>query len=120
MTDDTLNIKDAFYKLIKLKKELHNNILAYQPLCIESLHAMLKKQGFKCKMNTLMDFLDEQVIFLFLNTWKNENTGLQQIILFAVHYILFSRNEAKKKVLTSKSYWEILLLSSFIILLRIY
>ncbi|XP_031839237.1 uncharacterized protein LOC116429893 isoform X2 [Nomia melanderi] len=60
-TNTALNIKDEFYKLIEDQKELHNNILTYEPLCIESLHSMLKEKGFKCKMNTLMDFLDEQI-----------------------------------------------------------
>lgn len=65
--DNVLNIKDVFLKLIKVKKGLYNNILAYEPLCIESVHSMLKEEGLKCKMNEVMDFLDEQVVSSFLN-----------------------------------------------------
>ncbi|XP_076667757.1 uncharacterized protein LOC143368676 isoform X3 [Andrena cerasifolii] len=68
--DNMLNIKDAFLKLIKVKKELYNNILAYNPLCIESVHSMLKEEGLKCKMNEVMDFLDEQCITFYFNKSK--------------------------------------------------
>ncbi|XP_076379512.1 uncharacterized protein LOC117221735 isoform X2 [Megalopta genalis] len=60
-----LNIKDAFFALITDQKELYNNILTYEPLCIESIYFMLKEKGFKYKMNTLMDFLDEQCITFY-------------------------------------------------------
>ncbi|XP_076244436.1 uncharacterized protein LOC143185377 [Calliopsis andreniformis] len=65
LTDNTLNIKDAFLKLIKIKKEIYNKILAYEPLCVDSLHAMLKEKGFKCKMDTLTNFLNEQCITFY-------------------------------------------------------
>ena len=55
-----------FLKLLSIKTELYNQILAYEPICINSLHFMLKAEGLKCKMNILMDFLDEQVFFYFL------------------------------------------------------
>ncbi|XP_024936852.1 uncharacterized protein LOC107263716 isoform X4 [Cephus cinctus] len=58
----SMSIQDAFRKLINVDRELHNKVLMYEPLLLESLHAMLKNQGVKCKLNTLMDFLDEQCI----------------------------------------------------------
>ncbi|XP_047350931.1 uncharacterized protein MAL8P1.12-like isoform X2 [Vespa velutina] len=65
---DCDSIKEAFSKLIEFNKDLHNKILQYEPLNIELLHHMLKTNGFKCKINALIDFLDEQVFFssLFL------------------------------------------------------
>lgn len=56
-----VSIKDALFKLIKTNKELYNKVLTYEPLPLESLHAILKQNGFKCKINSLMDVLDEQV-----------------------------------------------------------
>ncbi|XP_076280111.1 uncharacterized protein LOC143208969 isoform X2 [Lasioglossum baleicum] len=64
------NIKDVFLELIKDQKELYNNILSYKPLCIDSVHSMLKGKGFKYKMNTLMDFLDEQCITFYFQDTK--------------------------------------------------
>lgn len=60
---DCIGIKEAFSKLIEFNKDLHNKILQYEPLNIELLHHMLKTNGFKCKINSLIDFLDEQVFF---------------------------------------------------------
>lgn len=54
-----------FLKILSVKTELHNKILMYEPICINTLYSMLKTEGFKCKMNTLMNFLDEQVTFYF-------------------------------------------------------
>ncbi|CAL7946215.1 unnamed protein product [Xylocopa violacea] len=71
--DSVLNIKDMFLKLLTVRKELHNKILAYQPVCINSLHSMLKTEGFKCKMNTLMNFLDEQCITFYVQDTKKKN-----------------------------------------------
>ncbi|XP_015432837.1 PREDICTED: putative uncharacterized protein DDB_G0282133 [Dufourea novaeangliae] len=68
--NEALNIKNVFFKLIKDQKELHNKILTYEPLCIEFLHSMLKQEGFKCNMNTLMDFLDEQCITFYCQDMK--------------------------------------------------
>ncbi|KAK4323755.1 hypothetical protein Pmani_005572 [Petrolisthes manimaculis] len=42
--------------------ELHQKVLLYQPFFIEELQATLKMNGIKCKMNALMDVLDEQCI----------------------------------------------------------
>lgn len=63
--DNASNIKDMFLKFLTARTELYNKILAYEPICINSLHSMLKTEGFKCRMSTLMDFLDEQVSFYF-------------------------------------------------------
>ncbi|XP_076177683.1 uncharacterized protein LOC143151987 isoform X1 [Ptiloglossa arizonensis] len=72
--DNTPNIKDVFSKLIKVNRELHNNILAYEPLCIESLHSLLKEEGFRCKINVLANFLDKQCItFYFQETKLKKN-----------------------------------------------
>lgn len=62
VAENLTTIREAFLRLIKSNKDLHNKILVYEPLCIESLHVQLKAEGLKCKMNALMDFLDEQVI----------------------------------------------------------
>jgi hypothetical protein len=58
---NTVSIKDALFGLIKSNKELYTKVLTYKPLILESLHLMLKENGFKCKLNNLMHFLDEQV-----------------------------------------------------------
>lgn len=59
--ENPVSIKDAFCRLIETNKELYTKVLTYEPLPLESLHSMLKLKGFKCKINSLMDFLDEQV-----------------------------------------------------------
>lgn len=41
--------------------ELHQKVLLYQPFFIEELQATLKMNGVKCKLNALMDVLDELV-----------------------------------------------------------
>nr|XP_034173541.1 structure-specific endonuclease subunit SLX4 [Osmia lignaria]XP_034173542.1 structure-specific endonuclease subunit SLX4 [Osmia lignaria]XP_034173543.1 structure-specific endonuclease subunit SLX4 [Osmia lignaria]XP_034173544.1 structure-specific endonuclease subunit SLX4 [Osmia lignaria] len=69
--DNTKNIKNILLQLINTDKELHNKILAYEPLCIESLHSLLKAEGFKCKVNTVMDFLDEQCITFYFKETKH-------------------------------------------------
>nr|XP_012141599.1 PREDICTED: uncharacterized protein LOC100881823 isoform X2 [Megachile rotundata] len=71
VADNTQNMKDILLKFITTNKVLHNKILAYEPLCIDSLHSSLKAEGFKCKMNTLMDFLDEQCITFYFNEAKH-------------------------------------------------
>lgn len=74
-TDDELlpenpsNITEAFTKLLDTDKDLHNKILQYEPVNIKELHHTLRTHGFKCKFSNLMDFLDEQVYFLFLLTY---------------------------------------------------
>ncbi|XP_058805698.1 uncharacterized protein LOC131672475 isoform X2 [Phymastichus coffea] len=60
--ENPVSIKDAFFKLIKTNRELYNQVLTYEPLTLETLHSMLKQNGFKCQFNNLMDFLDEQCI----------------------------------------------------------
>ncbi|XP_011502688.1 PREDICTED: uncharacterized protein LOC105366071 [Ceratosolen solmsi marchali] len=60
--ESTLSIKEAFFRLIKSNKELYTKVLMYKPLPLESLHSMLKENGFKCKLKDLMNFLDEQCI----------------------------------------------------------
>ncbi|XP_078049332.1 uncharacterized protein LOC144476369 isoform X2 [Augochlora pura] len=69
-TGGALNIKDAFFALITDQKELYNNILTYEPLCIDSIYFMLKERGFKYKKDTLMDFLDEQCITFYSQDTK--------------------------------------------------
>lgn len=68
--DSTQNMKDILLKFIVTNKVLHNQILAYEPLCIDSLHSVIKAEGFKCKMSTLMDFLDEQCITFYFKEAK--------------------------------------------------
>lgn len=72
---DCVTIKEAFSKLIEFNKDLHNKILQYEPLNIELLHHMLKTNGFKCKINSLIDFLDEQCITFYFpeNKTKTKN-----------------------------------------------
>jgi len=66
--ENSLDIKEAFTKLINLDKDLYNKILQYEPINIENLHSTLRAHGFKYKLPNLMNFLDEQVhIFLFKN-----------------------------------------------------
>ncbi|KOX70794.1 hypothetical protein WN51_02218 [Melipona quadrifasciata] len=79
LIDNGSNIKDMFLKLLSIKTELYNQILAYEPICINSLHFMLKTEGLKCKMDALMDFLDEQVED---HLFQVEETLLQQLIPF--------------------------------------
>ncbi|KAI4485857.1 hypothetical protein M0804_006346 [Polistes exclamans] len=71
--DDCVNIKEAFSKLIEFNKDLHNKILQYEPLNIEWLHQMLKTGGFKCKINAVIDFLDEQCITFYIPESKTKN-----------------------------------------------
>ena len=68
--DNASNIKDMFLKFLTTRTELYNKILAYEPICINSLHSMLKTEGFKCRMSTLTDFLDEQCITFYVQETK--------------------------------------------------
>ncbi|KAI4502540.1 hypothetical protein M0802_002452 [Mischocyttarus mexicanus] len=71
--DDCDNIEEAFLKLIEFNKDLHNEILKYEPLNIELLHEMLKTGGFKCKINAVIDFLDEKCITFYIPESKTKN-----------------------------------------------
>ncbi|XP_048261294.1 putative uncharacterized protein DDB_G0282133 [Bombus terrestris] len=68
--DNGSNIKDMFLKFLTARTELYNKILAYEPICINSLYSMLKAEGFKCRMSILMDFLDEQCITFYVQETK--------------------------------------------------
>ena len=59
--ENPVSIKEAFLRLIQTNKVLYTKVLTYEPLPLESLHSMLKQTGLKCKINDLMDYLDEQV-----------------------------------------------------------
>lgn len=59
------DITEAFMRLIKIDKDLHNKILRYEPVNIEQLCSMLKIHGFKCKFSDLMSFLDQQCITFY-------------------------------------------------------
>jgi len=59
--ENSLDIREAFTKLINLDKDLYNRILQYEPINIENLRSTLQAYGFKCKLPNLMNFLDEQV-----------------------------------------------------------
>ncbi|KAK3857502.1 hypothetical protein Pcinc_036249 [Petrolisthes cinctipes] len=54
--------------------ELHQKVLLYQPFFIEELQATLKMNGIKCKMNALMDVLDEQCITFRTQTGQKTRT----------------------------------------------
>lgn len=64
--ENSLDITEAFMRLINIDKDLHNKILQYEPVDIEHLHSILRTHGFKCKFSNLMSFLDQQVRFLYL------------------------------------------------------
>ncbi|OXU31560.1 hypothetical protein TSAR_007400 [Trichomalopsis sarcophagae] len=72
--DNPVSIKDVFTRLLRTNKELYTKVLTYEPLPLESLHLMLKHNGFKCKQNTLMDFLDEQCITFQVQNSKGNRT----------------------------------------------
>ncbi|XP_048505829.1 uncharacterized protein LOC105684682 isoform X1 [Athalia rosae] len=74
-SDGDKNLETVFRKLLEVDINLHNKILTYEPLILEELHATLKAQGLKCKLNSLMDFLDEQCItFRTLASSKRNRT----------------------------------------------
>lgn len=66
LPENPSNIAEAFTGLLDVDKDLHNKILQYEPVNIKELHHTLRTHGFKCKLSNLMNFLDEQVCFLFL------------------------------------------------------
>ncbi|XP_053987642.1 uncharacterized protein LOC128881019 isoform X1 [Hylaeus volcanicus] len=102
-TDNTQNIKDVFSALIKVKRELHNNILTYEPLCIEALYSILKEEGFNCNINTLVNFLDEQVIFLFLNKIYHITKIFFQCITFYLRETRLNKNKNKQNLHKKKN-----------------
>jgi predicted esterase YcpF (UPF0227 family) len=51
----------AVHSFITSDPDLHQKVLLYEPIWIEQLHANLKANNLKFKMNELMDYLDEQV-----------------------------------------------------------
>ena len=63
--ENSSNIIEAFMKLINIDKVLHNKILQYEPVNIDHLRCMLQTHGFKCNLPNLMNFLDQQVRFLY-------------------------------------------------------
>ncbi|XP_012225867.2 uncharacterized protein [Linepithema humile] len=63
--ENSSDIAEAFTKLIVADKHLHNKILRYEPVNIETLHSTLRTHGFKCKLSNLMSFLDEQCITFY-------------------------------------------------------
>lgn len=69
LLENPSNILEAFTGLLDVDKDLHNKILQYEPVNIKELHHTLRTHGFKCKLSNLMNFLDEQVYFLFLHTY---------------------------------------------------
>ncbi|KAK2585520.1 hypothetical protein KPH14_010166 [Odynerus spinipes] len=77
--NDCTSVNEAFFKLINFKKDLHNPILRYEPLNLELIHCMLKIGGFKCKINALMDFLDEQCITFYLPESKTKIRTRKQV-----------------------------------------
>jgi hypothetical protein len=51
----------AVHNFITSDPNLHQKVLLYEPIWVEQLHADLKANNLKFKMNELMDYLDEQV-----------------------------------------------------------
>lgn len=69
LPENPSNITEAFTGLLNVDKDLYNKILQYEPVNIKELHHTLRTYGFKCKFSNLMDYLDEQVYFLFFLTY---------------------------------------------------
>ncbi|PNF37206.1 hypothetical protein B7P43_G00493, partial [Cryptotermes secundus] len=57
----TPNLAAAVHSFITDDPNLHQKVLLYEPVLLEQLHANLKANNLKLKMNELMDYLDEQV-----------------------------------------------------------
>jgi hypothetical protein len=55
------NLATVVHNFITSDPDLYQKVLLYEPIWIEQLHANLKANNFKFKMNELMDYLDEQV-----------------------------------------------------------
>ncbi|PNF37205.1 hypothetical protein B7P43_G00493 [Cryptotermes secundus] len=58
----TPNLAAAVHSFITDDPNLHQKVLLYEPVLLEQLHANLKANNLKLKMNELMDYLDEQCI----------------------------------------------------------
>jgi hypothetical protein len=78
------DLATAVHNFITSDPDLHQKVLLYEPIWIEQLHADLKANNFKLKMNQLMDYLDEQVrkhyiIFCVWHVYKNRGIIPYQI-----------------------------------------
>lgn len=58
----TVDLDIGFKNLLKQDQSLHQKILLYEPVWLESLKSMLKENGVKCSLHELMNYLDEKVI----------------------------------------------------------
>lgn len=57
-----VSLDTAFRNLLRENESLHQQILLYEPIWLESLKTRLKEYGAKCSMSELMNYLDEKVV----------------------------------------------------------
>lgn len=56
-----VSIDVGFRNLLREDKELHAQILIYEPIWLEQVKIKLKEKNIKCSSSSLMNYLDEKV-----------------------------------------------------------
>lgn len=56
-----VSLDTAFRNVLQEHTSLHEKILLYEPVWLESMKLILKDHGARCSMNELMNYLDEKV-----------------------------------------------------------
>jgi len=64
------DLAPAMATLLRSRPDLQHQILTYEPVWLERLHADLRQAGVKVKVSQLMDYLDEQCV-----TFRTEASG---------------------------------------------
>lgn len=57
----------VWHNFVQNNPDIYENILTYEPLQLEVLHAMLKEQGYKFNVQDLLSFLDKKCITIRTN-----------------------------------------------------
>lgn len=56
-----VSIDTAFKNLLREDKELHTQVLLYEPIWLDQVKVKLKEKNIKCSSSSLMNYLDEKV-----------------------------------------------------------
>ncbi|KAK0161274.1 hypothetical protein PV327_009761 [Microctonus hyperodae] len=67
---DVVLLRECFQKLLLNDRLLHNKVLMYEPIPLESIHDKLKNEGIKSGLQLLADYLDDECISFYIENPK--------------------------------------------------
>ncbi|KAK0157721.1 hypothetical protein PV328_011424 [Microctonus aethiopoides] len=67
---DAILLRECFQKLLHNDRVLHNKVLMYEPIPLESTHDKLKNEGIKSGLQLLADYLDDECISFYIENPK--------------------------------------------------